>query len=181
MKEVKIRDLTFEISISSDEISSRIGVLAAQIAEKYKDQCPIFIGILDGCFVFMSDFIRACAITCDVEFVKLKSYEGTKSSEIRELLSLTIDVTGRPVIILEDIIDTGKTIAYFKNYLSQLDPKSIEVVSLLFKPEALQNDEVPEFIGFSIPSDFVVGYGLDYDGQGRELSSIYKLKAKKGQ
>lgn len=173
-----IDDKTFEPFIEYDMIEKRIRLLSIQINVDYEDKKPIFIGALNGAFIFMADLLKEVDILCETAFVKVSSYHGnTKSSgEIIEDYSLNIDITGRDIIIVEDIVDTGKTLDYLIKTFEKHKPNSIKVATLLYKPAAVKV-AIPniEYIGFEIANDFVLGYGLDYKGLGRNTKDIYRL------
>ena len=176
-KEIDIKDKIFEIFISEDEISSIVHSMANQINNSgVKD--PLFIAVLNGSFLFAADIMRKINIpNCEISFIKLSSYLGTESTgEVNELIGLGQDIKNRNIVILEDIIDTGITLEKIILLLEKEEVNDIKVATLLFKPEAYKKDIEIDFIGKSIPNDFVVGYGLDYDEIGRNLPHIYKLK-----
>lgn len=173
-----IDDKTFELFIDHNMIEKRIRLIGIQLNVDYEGRIPIFIGVLNGSFMFMADLMKEIEISCEMAFVKVSSYYGeTKSSgEIKDDYSLTMNIEGRDIILIEDIIDTGKTLDYLINNLKKKKPSSIKVVSLLFKPKALEKQiEEIEYVGFEIGNDFVVGYGLDYKGLGRNTKDIFKL------
>ena len=173
---IKLHDLYFRPYIEEETIKKRVEEMGQQISAKYKDQNPIFLGVLNGAFVFAADLIRACNIACDVSFIKLSSYRGTKSTgEVSTLIGLDVEVKNRPVIIVEDIIDSGKTLYTFLPELQKLGPSSVELAAMLTKPDARAYPVDIHYQGFEIPDKFVVGYGLDYDGLGRNLPRIYQL------
>ena len=162
--------------ISEQDISVRVKEISNEIASLYRDKDPILIGILNGSFIFMSDLIRHLNIDCEVDFIKISSYSGKKSSgKIDMSKGLDLDIRNRSVIIVEDIIDSGKSINYLHDYISNLEPKDIAVISLLAKKSISKLNFKIDFIGFEISSEFVVGYGLDYNQKFRNLKSIYKL------
>jgi len=177
-KVVQVHDLSFETYISAKEISDRIEELGEALTKKFKGRNPIFLAILNGSFIFTADLVRACNFDHEISFIKLTSYEGTASSgKVTTQIGLQEDLENREVIVVEDIIDTGTTIYHFLPTLKKSNPKSITVVSLLQKPSALKYPLEIDHIGFEIPNKFVVGYGLDYNGLGRNLKDIYQLKA----
>ena len=162
--------------ISEQDISRRIKEISCGISRSYYDKNPILIGILNGSFIFMSDLIRQLNIDCEIDFIKISSYEGKKSTgNIRMSKGLDLDIKNRSVIIVEDIIDSGKSINYLYDFISNLNPKDIAVISLLAKKNVSKLNFKIDFIGFEISSEFVVGYGLDYNQKLRNLKSIYKL------
>ena len=162
--------------ISKKDIAKRIQEIASQISDRYDKKDPIFIGILNGSFIFIADLIRTLEIDCEVDFLKISSYKGKKSTgEIVMSKSLDLDIENRSIIIVEDIIDSGMSIKFIYNYLNDFNPKDISIVSLLAKKSISKLNFKIDFIGFEISSEFVVGYGLDYNQRFRNLDSIYKL------
>lgn len=175
---VTVHDKTFECYITAEQIQTRINEMGVVLNEQFKDRRPLFVSILNGSFVFTADMMRACDFDCEVSFVKLSSYKGTESTgKIRTLIGLDKNIAGRDIIILEDIVDTGNTLAHFLEILETYDPKSVTLVSLLTKPEVLKDRIKVDLVGFEIPNKFVVGYGLDYDELARNLAHIYQLKS----
>lgn len=175
---VVAHDLSFRKMISAKKIQERIAALGREISRRHAGQRPIFLAVLNGAFVFAADLVRACSIDCEVSFVKLKSYEGTRSTgRVTRHIGLEQSVKDRPVIIVEDIIDSGKTLSAFLPELRAEGPSAIEIAALLIKPEAMEYDLHIHYPGFEIPNRFVIGYGLDYDGLGRNLPDIYELDA----
>jgi len=175
-KRVKLLDKEFEISISAQEIDASIEKVAKQINKDYEGKNPLFIIVLNGAFMFASDLLKKINIDCQITFVKLSSYVGTKSTHlVRELIGLDESLSGRQVIVVEDIIDTGITMANTIPKLMKLQADDVKIATLLFKPNAFQKDYPIDYIGIEIPNDFIVGYGLDYDGFGRNLPDIYKI------
>ncbi|MCL6494419.1 MAG: hypoxanthine phosphoribosyltransferase [Ignavibacterium sp.] len=168
---------TFVPLLSDEEIQKRVKELGEQISRDYRGKVPIFIGVLNGAFIFMSDLLKNVDIECEVDFFKLSSYGDSKisSGNVKLLKELNCDVNDRDIIIVEDIVDTGLSIKYIEELFSKHTPKSMKVVSLLVKPESLKYDIKIDYIGFKIPSQFVIGYGLDYQQKYRNLSSIYVL------
>ncbi|TNE56256.1 MAG: hypoxanthine phosphoribosyltransferase [Bacteroidetes bacterium] len=151
--------------------------MAAEIDREYRDKDLVFISVLNGSFMFASDLMKRITIPCEISFVKVSSYKGMNSSgRVDELIGLNTNIEDRDVIILEDIVDTGITMNKIYSYLDSFHPSSLKITSLLFKPDAFDGKHAPDQIGFSIPNDFVVGYGLDYNEKGRNLDAIYKLK-----
>jgi hypoxanthine phosphoribosyltransferase len=177
MKTINLHNKTFEIFIPETEISAIVHAMANQINNSGIKN-PLFIAVLNGSFLFAADIMRKINITnCEISFIKLSSYLGTESSgEVNELIGLGKNIRNRNVVILEDIIDTGVTLEKIISLLEKEEVADIKVATLLFKPEAYKNEIEIDFIGKSIPNDFVVGYGLDYDEIGRNLPHIYKLK-----
>jgi len=176
MKQVTIHNKTFEIFLSSETIQKTIDELAQRMARDIKDKNPLFLVVLNGAFMFAGDLLKRFNFDCEVSFVKLSSYVGTQSTSIvREIIGLDEVLHDRTVVIVEDIIDTGITMANTIPKLIKLEAKEVKLATLLFKPNAFQKDYKIDYIGLNIPNDFIVGYGLDYDGLGRNLPDIYKL------
>jgi len=174
---IKLHDLYFKPFISAEEIDTAVEKMADAIAADLGDEIPVFIGILNGSFMLVSDFVKKYPKPCEVTFIKLASYEGLKSSEdIQRLIGITQDLTGRTVVILEDIIDSGNTLSEVHRIFKNEGVKSLKIATLFFKPEAYKKDYKLHYIGIEIPDKFIVGYGLDYNGLGRELSEVYQLK-----
>lgn len=174
---IELHDRKFQLLFDKSQIDKRVQELAESIKIKFKDQRPLFIGVLNGSFIFTSDLVRAYHGECEVTFVKLNSYEGMDSTgRIEEQLSLKENIKGRPIIIVEDIIDSGRTVHHFLKSIQSKNPSSVSVATLLYKPKAMQFDYNIDYIGFEIPNQFVVGYGLDYDGLGRQLDGVYVLE-----
>jgi len=173
---VQLNDKNFKPYLSKDKISLVVSTVAREINLVYAGKRPILIGVLNGAFMFCADLCRKLDCSPELHFVKLSSYEGLHSTgKVKELIGLNIDLTNRHVIVIEDIVDTGKTIEILKGMLTEKNVASIAVATFLFKPAAFKGAELPDFIGMEIPNDFVVGYGLDYDGLGRELAELYVL------
>ena len=176
MKEVTVLDKKFREFISEDKIISRIEELAEKINKDYEGEDVVFLGILNGAFLFAAELFKRINIKARISFVKLASYEGTSSSgTIRELIGWNEDIKNKNIIIIEDIVDTGNTLERIVDELVIRKVSGIRVATLLFKPGAYKKDIPVEYVGFEIPNDFVVGYGLDYDGFGRNLPSVYSL------
>lgn len=176
MKTVTYNGLTFKPFITSDQISKRVGEIARQITEEYSGRNPLIVCVLNGAFPFASELFMNLECDAQIAFVRLQSYCGTESSgQVRQVVGLTESVKDRPVIVVEDIIDTGRTMARFLADLKDQQPAEVKVATLLFKPDALVEDIEPDYIGFNIPSKFIIGYGLDLDGQARNLKDIYVL------
>ncbi len=167
----------FKILLSAEQIHERVVRLAHQISSDYQSKVPIFIGVLNGSFVFFSDLIREIAIECEVDFLKLSSYGDAKIStgDVRLLKELNCQVEGRDILIVEDIVDSGLSIKFMKDLIRRENPKSLKVVTLLFKPNRAKLDFTIDYIGFKIPDEFVIGYGLDYAQKARNLKAIYVL------
>ncbi|MBD0830720.1 adenylate kinase [Aestuariibaculum sediminum] len=174
---VKLHDKFFKPFISAEEIDRAMARLASEIAKDVGDEIPVFVGILNGSFMVVSDFVKKYKNPCEVTFIKLASYEGVKSTEdIQRLIGLTQDLTGRTVIILEDIIDTGNTLAEVHRIFKNEKVKSLKIATLFYKPEAYKKDFKLHYVGIEIPNKFIVGYGLDYNGLGRNLPEVYQIK-----
>lgn len=173
-----VLDKKFVPYISHYEIQERIGEMAKQISADYSGKNPLFIGILNGSFIFAADLYRHISIPSTISFIKLVSYKGTSSSgTVITSIGLEEDLLGKDIIIVEDIVDTGKTLSTFIPTLQKLQPNSIKICTLLQKPDALQHDLLVDYVGFAIPDKFVVGYGLDYDGFGRNSKDIYQIES----
>ena len=164
--------------LTEEKIAAAVKVVAAKINEDYKGKNPLFLVILNGSFLFAADLVRAIdSEGCEVSFVKFSSYEGTESSgKVKELIGLNERLDGRDVIIVEDIVDTGTTIVQMMDDLMKRNPASVRIAALLFKPEAYKKHLKIDYVGMEIPNAFIVGYGLDYNGLGRNLKDIYVLK-----
>lgn len=177
MEKVTYNGLTFVPYIRNEKIQDRIKELGKTITEETRGKRPLFLVVLNGAFPFASDLFRSVETDAEITFVRLKSYEGTSTTgSVRKLMGLTEDIKGRDVIVVEDIVDTGHTIARLLDDLRAFEPASLKVATLLFKPESLQCDVRPDYVGFSIPPKFIIGFGLDLDGLARNLPDIYVLK-----
>lgn len=176
MKTVTYNGLTFRPFITSEQIAERVRAIAAEISETYRGKNPLIVCVLNGAFPFAADLFMNLDIEAQIAFVRLQSYCGTESTgTVRQVVGLTEPVTGRDVVVVEDIIDTGRTMDRFLTDLAEQKPDDVKVATLLFKPDALQVDLKPDYVGFTIPSKFIIGYGLDLDGQARNLRDIYVL------
>ena len=176
MPVIKVHDKVFETFLSEETIQKRVKELAAAINNDYKGKRPLFIAILNGAFMFASDLFKNLDIDAEICFIKLISYQGTKSSgRIVTSIGLMEDVHGKDVVLIEDIVDTGKTLNDFLPNLKHQQPASLKIAALLHKPTATEYPLTIDYLAFSIPNKFVVGYGLDYDGLGRNLKEIYQL------
>ncbi len=174
---MQVKDKNFQIFIEAETIQKRIATLGKQIAEDYHGKRPLFIAILNGAFMFASDLLKSVSIDCEISFIKLASYEAMQSSgNVASLIGLKENIANRHIIIIEDIVDTGNTMQHVLPIFEAQRPASVEIASLLLKPEALSKPLALRYVGFEIPNKFVVGYGLDYDGLGRNLPEIYQLK-----
>ncbi len=177
MKQVTYKGLTFVPYLENEKIQQRIKELAAQITSDCKGKRPLFLCVLNGAFPFAADLFRAVQLPdAEISFIRLKSYEGTGSTGVvKEVLGMSDDIEGRTVIVIEDIVDTGNTIANLVERLKSKNPADVKIATLLFKPESLQTDVKPDYVGFDIPSDFIIGFGLDLDGLARNLPDIWVL------
>lgn len=176
MEKIKVRDRSFTVSIPEAEIKARVAELARQISSDMEGKHPLFLAVLNGSFVFAADLLRGIETPCEISFIRLSSYEGTSSTgRVKQLLGLNEDIKGRTVVVVEDIIDSGVTMVELLNILKEYEPKEVRVASLLVKPGNLKVDLDIPYCCFRIPNDFIVGYGLDYDGEGRNLRSIYTV------
>lgn len=178
MNKIQIEDKTFEILLENDNISKRTRLIGIQINVDYENRCPVFIGVLNGSFLFMADLLREIEIPCEIGFIRVSSYSGAESSgNVKEAFGLPDNLHNRDVIIVEDIVDSGVTLNYVLSEVHKQVPASVKVCTLLFKPAALKSpvDELA-YVGFEIGNEFVVGYGLDYNGLGRNLKDIYREK-----
>ena len=176
MKKVTYNGLTFKQYISNENIIKRVKELADEISRDCADTCPLFLCVLNGAFAFAADLFRATEIDAEIAFIRLKSYSGTGSTgNVKEITGLTEDITGRTVIIVEDIVDSGNTIVELKRILEEKEASESRVCTLLLKPEAYKKDIKIDYVAMEIPNDFIVGFGLDYDELGRNLKDIYVL------
>ena len=174
---MKIKDKSFKILLTEEEIQARVAHMAKAISKDYKDKSPLFIGILNGCFMFVADVMKNVKVPAKVSFIKLASYsEMVSSGAVKELIGLNENIFKKDVVILEDIIDSGNTIASVVEQFTDRGAASVAVATLLLKPEALKTKVDIKYVGFEIGNEFVVGYGLDYDGLGRNTKDIYQLK-----
>lgn len=174
---VQLHDKTFEIFIAAEEIEFAVQNMAKQIEADFYDETPIFVGVLNGSFRVVSDLVKFYERPCEITFVKVSSYEGTQSTgEVQELIGLGMDVSNRTVILVEDIVDTGNTIEVLKKQFKNLNAKHVRIATLFLKPDAYKKDIKLDYVGIRIPNKFIVGYGLDYDGLGRNLKDVYQLK-----
>lgn len=177
MDTIQLHDLRFKPFLDQKKIAKRVAALGQTLTATYKDKKPLFLSVLNGSFIFAADLIRACEMDAEITFIRLASYEGTESSgEISTVISLKESLKDRHVVIVEDIIDSGATMHHLLPTLQELQPATLALVTLLVKPEALSFDVAIDHIGFKIPNKFVVGYGLDYNGLGRNIKDIYQLE-----
>lgn len=173
---IRVHDKLFDPYLSQEEIQTRVSFLAEQLNADYAGKTPLFIAILNGSFIFASDLFKKLYIEAEICFIKLASYKGSKSTgHVVTAIGLDIDIIGRDIVIIEDIVDTGKTLTEFLPQLHHQQPASLKIVALLHKEEATKFPVPIDYLGFTIPDKFVVGYGLDYDGLGRNIPEIYKL------
>ena len=182
MKTITLQGLEFEPYITKQQIATQVKRVAAEINEDLDgDDAPLFICVLNGAFIFAADLYREVNLPhSQITFVRFKSYDGMCSTgELRQLMGLQEDIEGKNVIVIEDIVDTGTTAAELINLLAEHKPKSIKLATLLFKPNSIINQVMPDYVGFNIPSKFIIGYGLDLDGEARNLSDIYILSKDK--
>ena len=176
MNTITIKDKTFQVSMPEAQIKWRVKELAQQISKDMEGRNPLFLAVLNGSFIFAADLMREMTIPCEISFVKLASYQGTTSTgKVHEVNGINEDLSGRTVIILEDIVETGQTIKQMIESLGTRNPQSVHICTLFFKPERLQADLHLDYVAFQIPNDFILGYGLDYDQQGRGLKDLYTL------
>ena len=176
MSIVKIKDKTFETSITEEQIKQRVKDVAQQISKDMEGKVPLLIGVLNGSFMFVADLMREITIPCEISFVKLASYEGILSTgKVTEVMGLNEDITDRTVIIVEDIVDTGRTMRQMLSSLRVRHPKSVDICTLFLKPDKLEEPLDIKYAAFTIPNNFIVGYGLDYDQLGRGLKEVYTL------
>lgn len=173
---VRVHDKLFDPYLTEEEIQTRVSFLAEQLNQDYEGRKPLFIAILNGSFIFASDLFKKLRIEAEICFIKLASYKGSKSTgHVVTAIGLDAEIFGRDVVIVEDIVDTGKTLTDFLPQLHHQQPASLKIVALLHKAEATRYPVSIDYLGFTIPDKFVVGYGLDYDGLGRNIPEIYKL------
>ena len=180
MSRVTIKDKTFESTMPEAEIKQRVRELAQQMSRDLEGKNPLFLAVLNGAFIFAADLMREMTSPCEISFVKLASYQGiTSTGTIQEVIGINEDLTDRTVVILEDIVESGLTIKRMMEQIVTRNPASVQVCTLFFKPEKLKEDLKIDYVAFSIPNDFILGYGLDYDQQGRGLRDLYTLVSEK--
>ncbi len=176
MSTIQIKDKKFAVSIKEEDILKEVSRVADEINRDLADKNPLFLSVLNGSFMFTSDLMKRITIPCEISFVKLASYQGvTSTGTIREVIGINEDLNGRTVVIVEDIVDTGLTMQRLLESLGTRNPKEIHIASLLVKPEKLQVELDIKYAAMNIPNDFIVGYGLDYDGLGRNYPDIYTV------
>ena len=177
MNTIQVLDKEFGPSITAAEILTQVRRVASEINRDYQGESPLFLVVLNGAFIFAADLMREISLPSEVSFVKLASYEGTSTTgTVREVIGLNTDITGRLVIIVEDIVESGITMAHMIDTLKKQNPKSIDICTLLLKPQKMEVKLDIRYAAMEIPNDFILGYGLDYNGLGRGLKDIYTLK-----
>lgn len=173
---IQLLDKQFVPFISAQEIDFAIAQMARLVEDDFAAETPLFVGVLNGSFMVVSDFMKHYKGSCEISFVKMASYEGTTSTEnVKQLIGLDQDLTGRSVIVIEDIVDTGNTLVELKAMFKARNVKHFKIATLFFKPEAYKQDIKIDYVGIRIPNKFIVGFGLDYNGIGRNLPEIYQL------
>lgn len=176
MNEIKLNDKTFRLSMPEAEILKHVKAVADKINSDYAGRRPLFLAVLNGSFMFASDLMKMMNLECEISFVKFSSYQGTTSTgTVREVIGVNQDLTGRDIIIVEDIVESGKTMVQMLETLKKNNPASVKICSLFFKPTKLEVDLKVDYPAIVIPDDFIVGYGLDYDQLGRNLKDIYTI------
>ena len=176
MDSIELHGKHFRPYITAEEIAVEVKRVAEELFAEYNDEEPLFIGVLNGAFVFMADLMRQYPGPCDMSFVKVRSYSGMESTgKVTEVIGLSDRVKGRPVVLIEDIVDTGNTMVALHNIFEGHEPASLKLATLFYKPEAYKQDLPVDFVGREIGNEFIVGYGLDYDGLGRNLPHVYVL------
>jgi hypoxanthine phosphoribosyltransferase len=174
---LQLHDKQFVPFVSAQEIEFAIAKIAALVEIDFTDETPLFIGVLNGSFMVVSDFMKHYKFPCEVSFIKIASYEGTSSTDVvKQLIGLDQDLTGRSVVIIEDIVDTGNTLVALKELFKKQNVKRFKIATLFLKPDAYKKDIKIDYVGIRIPNKFIVGFGLDYDGLGRNLTEVYQLK-----
>ena len=176
-KFISVNNDRFVLYLTESKIQRRVRALGKQISKEYRGRVPIFIGVLNGSFIFLSDLIRHVTIDCEIDFLKLSSYGDSKisSGNVKMLKELNCQIEGRDIIIVEDIVDSGLSVDFMVKLVRQQNPRSFKIISLLYKKDALKVDVPIHYIGFTIPNYFVIGYGLDYAQKERNLRAIYRL------
>jgi hypoxanthine phosphoribosyltransferase len=176
MDRIRLRDKEFKLFIPEKKIQGAIGNVAEQIKNDLSDRNPLFVGVLNGAFMFVAELMRQLNGPYELAFARYSSYKGTSTTGcVHEIMPLTVDVKGRTIVLLEDVVDTGYTMQYVMNKLRKEGAEDVRLATLLFKPDALLCDLKPDYVGFEIPNDFIVGYGLDYDEMGRAYRDIYSI------
>lgn len=175
MSKIQIDNKEFELVLEHDQLKKRIRLIGIQLNVAYAKQLPVFVGILNGSFMFIADLMKEIDIAVEVCFVKVASYDGEQKSELKEIFGLDINMKGREVVVVEDIVETGETLNYLLKEINNQEPASIAVCTLFSKPNKIRYPfKEIAYVGFEIPDDFIVGYGLDYNGLGRNLKDVYK-------
>ncbi len=173
---IQLHDKQFVPFISAQEIDFAIAEMARQVEADFADEVPVFVGVLNGAFMVVADFMKHYTKPCEVSFIKMASYEGMETThEVKQLIGINQDLTGRSVVIIEDIVDTGNTLETLKAMFKKQNVKHFKIATLFLKPEAYKKDIKLDYVGIRIPNKFIVGYGLDYDGHGRNLPEVYQL------
>lgn len=176
MELIRVHDKDFKPYISAEKIQAEVKRVAAEINKDYAGRKPLFIAILNGSFMFAADLFKEVSIEAEICFIKLASYKGIKSTgQVITAIGLDVDLVGRDIVVIEDIVDTGKTLSKFLPQLHHHHPSSLRIAALLHKPEAMVHPIQIDYLGFSVPNKFLLGYGLDYDGLGRNIKEIYQL------
>lgn len=179
MQRVTLKDKTFVPYITADKIAESVKKMAAKINADLVNDMPLFLVVLNGSFMFAADLLKEVTIPCEISFIKLASYHGTSSTgTVTEMIGLTEEIKGRTIVVVEDIVDTGVTLEKLMILLTKKEVKQVKVASFLLKPEAYTKEMMVDYVGMEIPNDFVVGYGLDYDGLGRNMKEIFVLEKK---
>jgi len=176
MKRIKLLDKEFALSIPASDIKKALWEMAVKMNKELHDKNPLMICILNGSFMFSADLMKLFNFPCEISFVKLSSYQGMGSTgKVKQLIGLDEKIEGRTVVLLEDIVDTGVTIESLTRQLNSMGPRDVKIATLLYKPDACKRELSLDYVGMEIPNDFIVGYGLDYNGYGRNLPDIYTL------
>jgi len=175
---LKLHDLEFIPYLSETKLDEIVTALSSRINKKYEGKCPLFVVVLNGAFVFASDLVKKVTVDCEISFLRVSSYRGTASTgQVKETMPIGTNVSGRDIILVEDIVDTGGTMGEVKRKMEDAGANSVSICTLLFKPDAFRGNYTVDFVGVEIPDKFVVGYGLDYDGLGRNIPSLYQIKS----
>ena len=173
---IEVKDKIFKPYLGQPTIEKRVKELGREISKDYRGKDPIIIGVLNGAYIFLSDLSKAIDIPAEISFIKISSYEGDSSTgKVKRLIGLDVELENRHVLLVEDIVDTGLSMINLLSQVNEKEPASVKTVTLLYKPDALRHNVALDYIGFQIPNKFVVGYGLDYDGFGRNIPEIYQL------
>ena len=176
MNRIKLQDKWFKVMIPAEEIDVAVDRVAKQLDERYKGRTPIFLGVLSGSFLFLSDLVRKISFDSQLAFVKISSYSGTESTgNVQQQLGIDFDIEGRDIIIVEDIVETGHSMNYLLDYLKERKPASVAICTLFYKPEKFLHEYKIDYVAMPIGNEFIVGYGLDYNQIGRNLKDIYVL------